>query len=203
MDLLAPYRPHTVVLPETMRRSDVGAAAWWWLHDVGVVRPLWGDVAIASDLEETAARRSRAIADLVPSRGVVGRQSAVWLHTGQFAPRRVDVLVATRSRRAEPHPLRSTAESTWGADDVVQVGSIRATTVQRTGVDICRHLPPGHALRLLEPLLEAGFDPVHARVQLEGLAGHRGILGARNILRRLTDSAGEDLEPDPGAQPPL
>ena len=136
MDVLAPYRVRPVEVPETLRRSDVGAAAWWRLLDDGVVRPLWGDVALAADLAETPERRSVAIAELVPARGVVGRGSAVWLHTGRFPPRRVDVLVATRTRRADPHPLRTTAESTFSDEDVVQVGSVRATTVQRTGLDL-------------------------------------------------------------------
>ncbi|WP_028046301.1 hypothetical protein [Cellulomonas sp. URHE0023] len=196
MDVLAPYRARTVELPETLRRADVGAAAWWRLLDDGVVRSLWGDVAIAADLEETPARRSGAIAELVPARGVVGRRSAVWLHTGQCPPRRIDVLVPTRTRRADPHPLRVTAESTFAADDVIQVGSVRATTVQRTGLDICRHLPLAQALELLEPLLAAGFDPALARTQLEQLGGHRGILGAREVLRHLTDPP----EPAPRAQ---
>lgn len=187
MDVLAPYRSRPLVLPETFRRSDVGAAAWWRLLDDGVIRPLWGEVAIAADLDETPERRSVAIAELVPARGVVGRQTAVWLHTGRFAPRRVDVLVASRARRAEPDPLRTTAEATFEAGDVVQVGAVRATTVQRTGLDICRHLPPGQALRLLEPLLAAGFDPAHGLTQLGRLAGHRGILGARDVLRRVEE----------------
>ncbi|WP_426592075.1 hypothetical protein ACPPVS_09740 [Cellulomonas sp. McL0617] len=185
MDVLAPYRSRPLILPETLRRSDVGAAAWWRYLDDGVLRPLWGDVAIAADLEETPARRSLALAPLVPARGVVGRGSAVWLHTGLFPPRRLDVLVASRSRRADPHPLRLTAEATFGPDDVEPVGLVRATTVQRTGIDVCRQLPLGEALRLLEPLLTVGFDPELALEQLDRLAGHRGILGARDALRRL------------------
>lgn len=189
MDVLAAYRVRPLVLPELVRPADVGAAGWWRMLDDGVIRPLWGDVAIAADLDETAARRAAAIAWLVPARGVVGRQSAVWLHTGEFAPRRVDVLVATRARRADPHPLRATAESTFGAHDLVEVGPVRATTVQRTGVDVCRNLPLGHALRMLQPLLAAGFDPGLAHEQLDRLGGHRGIVRARDVLRRLTGRA--------------
>ena len=187
MDVLAPYRSRTVELPETFRRADVGAAAWWSLLDEGVARPLWGEVAIVTDLAETPARRSVAISELVPARGVVGRQSAVWLHTGRCPPRRIEVLVATRTRRADPHPLRTTAESTFADEDVIDVGSVRATTVQRTGLDLCRHLPLGQALRLLEPLLDVGFDPVLAHARLDRMAGHRGILRARDVLRRVTD----------------
>ena len=190
MDVLAPYRSRPVALPETLRRTDVGAAAWWGLRADGVVRPLWGEVAMAADLTETPQRRAAAIADLVPARAVVGGHSAVWLHTGRFPPRRVDVLVPARGRRADPHPLRVTAEATFGPDDVQQLGAVRATTIQRTGIDLCRHLPPEEALRLLRPLLDAGFDPAAALHRLDRLGGHRGVLRAREILRGLDDLDG-------------
>ena len=190
MDVLAPYRSRPVALPETLRRTDVGAAAWWGLRADGVVRLLWGEVAMAADLTETPQRRAAAIADLVPARGVVGGHSAVWLHTGRFPPRRVDVLVPARGRRADPHPLRVTAEATFGPDDVQQLGAVRATTIQRTGIDLCRHLPPEEALHLLRPLLDTGFDSGAALRQLDRLGGHRGVLRAREVLRRLDDRGG-------------
>ena len=46
MDVLASYRVRPVVLPETLTRSDVGAAAWWSLLNDGVIRPLWGEVVV-------------------------------------------------------------------------------------------------------------------------------------------------------------
>lgn len=199
MDVLAPYRPRPVALPETVRLTDVGTATWWGLLADDVVRPLWGDVALAADLPETPARRAVAIADLVPARAVVGRQSAVWLHTGRFPPRRVDVLVPARARRADPHPLRVTAEATFEPGDVLRFGPVRATTVQRTGIDICRHVPLGPALALLEPLLGVGFDPEAAHRGLDRLAGHRGTLLAREVLRHVQGLARRPPDQDDGA----
>ena len=182
---LEPYRVHPLVLPDTVRREDLGAAAWWALLHDGVVRRLWGDVAIAADLVDTPALRAVGLASLVPARGVVGRQSAVWLHTGQFSPRRVDVLVTAGGRRADPHPLRTTAESGFGPGDIVRLGEVRATTVQRTGVDVCRNLPADEAVPMLEALRSVGFDVGTAIEQLKRLGGHRGVQRARDVLSSL------------------
>ncbi len=170
------------VLPRTVRRDEVGAAAWFGLLRDGVVRLVWGDLAVAADLADGPEVRALAVAGLVPDRGVVGRRTAAWVHTGRFPPTRVDVLVRTGGRRTDPHPARVAAEASLAAQDVVHVGRVRVTTVQRTGADLARTLPRGDAVPLLRALREVGFDPELALDQLAGLRGQRGVRHAREVL---------------------
>ncbi|MGY4642632.1 hypothetical protein [Cellulomonas sp. URHB0016] len=182
---LSVYRPPPVTLPSIVRRDEVGAAAWHALVRDRVVRPLWGDVAIAADLDDTPALRCEAVADLVPRRGVVGRCSAAWVHTGLRPPARVEVLVVSRAHRADPHPRRVAAEAALTDDDVVRIGPLKVTTVQRTGTDVARWVPSAAALAVLADLCAVGFDPRHALRDLEALPGQRGVRTARATLRSL------------------
>ncbi|KQY44099.1 hypothetical protein [Cellulomonas sp. Root137] len=179
------FRPVPPVLPRTLSRADVGAAAWFGLLRDGVVRIVWGEVAIAADLADTPELRAVALAPLVPARGVVGRRAAAWVHTGSFSPVRVDVLVRTGGRRTDPHPERLAAEADLPPHDVVRVGRLRVTTVQRTGTDLARMLPRDEAVPLLTGLREVGFDPERALEQLAELRGQRGVRLARSTLQDL------------------
>jgi hypothetical protein len=69
--------------------------------------------------------------------------------------------------------------------DVVRVGGLRATSVQRTAIDIARMLPPADALPLLRALQGVGLDPERARQDLASLRGYRGIRQADATLRSL------------------
>ncbi|WP_315098188.1 hypothetical protein [uncultured Cellulomonas sp.] len=179
------YRATPPVLPRTVSRDDVGAAAWFGLLRDGVVRLVWGDVAIAADLSDTPELRAVALAPLVPARGVVGRRTAAWVHTGCYPPVRVEVLVRTGTRRTDPHPARVAAEAALPAHEVVRVGALRATSVQRTGADVARILPSDEAMPVLRALRTAGFDPESALEQLARLHGQRGVQRARATLRDL------------------
>ncbi len=182
---LAVYAPPSTVLPSLVRRADVGAATWHALVRDQVVRPLWGDVGVAADLDDTPSLRAAALADLVPRRGVVGRCSAAWVHTGGRPPSRVDVLVAARAHRADPDPRRTSAEATLAAEDVVRIGPLRVTTVQRTGTDVARWVGPAQALPVLADLCCVGFDPRRALHDLDAMPGQRGVRAARATLRAL------------------
>ncbi len=173
------------VLPRTVSRADVGAAAWFGLLRDGVVRTVWGEVAIAADLTDTPEVRAVALAPLVPARGVVGRRAAAWVHTGVFPPVRVDVLVRTGARRTDPHPERLAAEADLPPHDVILVGRVRVTTVQRTGADLARMLPCDEAVPLLRGLREVGFDAERALEELVELRGQRGVRQARCTLQSL------------------
>ena len=172
-----------------MSRDDVGPAAWFALLRDGVVRVIWGDLAIAADLSDTPELRAAALAPLVPARGVLSRRSAVWVHTGCLPPERVEVLVAAGARRADPHPGRVAAEATLAPSDVVRVGALRATSVQRTGVDVARMLPPDEAGPLVRALQGVGFDAAAALESLADLRGQRGIRQARLVLEDLRGQA--------------
>ena len=179
------FRATAPVLPRTVRRDDVGAAAWFGLLRDGVVRVVWGDVAIAADLTDTPELRATALASLVPARGVLGRRTAAWVHTGRYPPVRVEVLVPTGERRTDPHPARVAAEATLTPADVVRVGAHRATSVQRTGIDIARMLPAAEAVPTLHALLEVGFEATRALDDLTAFRGQRGIRQAHATLRDL------------------
>ena len=179
------YRATTPVLPRTVSRDDVGAAAWFGLVHDGVVRVVWGEVAIAADLVDTPELRALAVAALVPARGVLGRRTAAWVHTGLHPPDRVEVLVRAGGRRTDPHPARIAAEAVLSPVDVVRVGGLRVTSVQRTGIDVARMLPRDEALPVLRALQDVGLDPGPAREHLAGLRGYRGIRQADSTLRAL------------------
>jgi hypothetical protein len=181
---LAPYRCRTDALPPTtVRRQDVGAAAWFALLRDGVLRPLWHDVGLRADLAETPALRAAGLAALVPRRAVVGRVSAAWVHLGGPAPARVDLVFAPGHRRTDPHPLRAAAEASLSPGDVVRIGPVRVTTVQRTGLDLARTAPPDQAERLLTALRARGFDPDRALDDLARLGPVRDVRRAREVLR--------------------
>ena len=191
------WRP-AVAVPDELRASEVGWVPWQILIRDGIARHVWGTLAIAADTPETPRVRATSVSPLVPARGVIGRSAAVWVHTGGPRPRRIDVLVAPRARRPDPHPQRVAHESALPAGDVVEVGPVRVTTVERTAVDVARWA--GHdAASLLERLVHgAGLDPARAIGLLGTLPGHRGTRDARTALvalARLAPGAAADLSP--------
>jgi hypothetical protein len=150
-----------------------------------VTRRVRGDLAIPADVTTTPELRAAALASLVPERCVVGRQAALWVHTGSHEPPRVAVLVGPRVRRPDPHPGRTTHECELRPADVIRFGGVRVTTVQRTGLDLARWFPVDEALTLLAPLSTHGFDPGAALIALERLAGYAGVRHARTAIGRL------------------
>ncbi|MBB2921836.1 hypothetical protein [Cellulomonas cellasea] len=191
----APWMPRPAPpLPLELRPSDVGPLTHRTLVRDGVATVVWGDLAVPADVPVGPRLRAAAFRGLVPARAVVGRRSAVWVHTGEHAPRRVDVLVGPRSRRPDPHPCRTTHECALPETDVVDLGGVRVTTVQRTGLDVARWFPTEEASTLLGSLLRAGFDPVRARADLARLHGYAGTLAAADLLVSLAPTT-------PGARP--
>jgi hypothetical protein len=176
-----PGRP----LPSEILPADVGGLTYGALLRDGVTRPVWGELTVPSDVPVGPTLRAAAFRGLVPARAAVGRRSAVWVHTGEHAPRRVDVLVPPRSRRPDPHPSRTTYECALPARDVVDLGGVRVTTVQRTGLDVARWCAPDDALALLGALVRTGFDVERARAELAVLHGYAGTLAAASVLGSL------------------
>ena len=182
---LHPYRPRPVVVPALVRRDQVPPAEWTGMLLDRARVPLWDGVAVDARHEVTPALRLAALADLVPPRGVVGRCAAAWVHAGGPRPATVDVLVPPGARRTDPHPLRRAAEWPLPARDVLDLGTGRVTTVQRTGLDVARYAPADEAVRLLVGLLPHGYDPHAALATLAGLPGGRGTRRARALLEGL------------------
>lgn len=174
-------RPRAV--PDLLRAPELGPIVWQALIRDGILRHVWGEVAIPADLPETPDVRATAAWPLVPPRGVVGRAAAVWVHAGGPRPARIDVLVPARARRPDPHPQRVPHECALPAADVVGVGPLRVTTIERTAVDVARWTPAREAGPLLERLARrAGLDPRSALRTLDSLAGYRGTRHARAAL---------------------
>jgi len=182
--------PPDRVLPELL-----GPVAHRAMIRDGITRLVRADLTIPADLAATSELRLASLAALVPARCVVGRQAALWVHTGTHEPLRVAVLVGPRVRRPDPHPGRTTHETELVDTDVVVLGALRATTVQRTGVDLARWLPADDALRLIEPLVHVGFDATAALRSLAALGGYAGVRAARGTLARIADR--QDSRPGP------
>jgi hypothetical protein len=180
---LAPYRPRSPARPPAVvHRAAIPASAWHGQLRDGALLHVWGDVAVAADTAPDARLRAQAVAALVPPRAVVGRRTALWVHVGRPAPERLEVLVGRGCRHTSPHPLRVSAEAELGPADVERIAAIRVTTVQRTGTDLARWLPPDLALPLVASLLPAGFDVERARHELALLRGQRNVSQARRTL---------------------
>lgn len=182
---LLAYRPPARPASALVRRSDVGALAWaGMLHD-RVLCPLWRDVAVRADEAVDPGLRAEAFTGLVPRRAVVGHAAAAWVHAGGVPPDRVVVVVRPGGRRTDPHPARIPTEGLLGAGDVVALGGVKVTSVQRTGLDVARWLPDDEAARLLAELVPVGFDPGAALATLDELRGARHTHRARHLLATL------------------
>ncbi|WNB87351.1 hypothetical protein [Cellulomonas sp. ATA003] len=167
-------RPGPTALPDHVRMADVGPVGWQVLVRDGVLRPVWGDVAAPAAVPPGPHVRARAVRPLVPPRAVLGRAGAVWVHADGPVPPRFDVLVAPRVRRPAPHPLRVPHECPLPPADVVRLGGVAVTTVERTAVDVARHLPLDEAVTLLVRLA------VHARLDLRAALRAAAELGPRH-----------------------
>ena len=176
-------------LPELLSAAELGPVTWQALIIDKIAWYVWGEVAIPADRAETPGARATATRPLVPPRAVVGRAAAVWVHTGGPRPVRIDVLVAANGRRPDPHPQRVPHECALPAADVVGVGPLRVTSVERTAVDVARWLAAEAAGPLLERLtVRAGLEPARALKLLDALPGHRGNRAARSTLDALAES---------------
>lgn len=180
-------------VPEWFDAREVGPVLWQTLIRDGLAVPVWGHLAVPADRPPTPEVRALAVRALVPPRGVVGRASAVWVHTGGARPTRIDVLVAPQARRPDPHPQRVPHECVLPADDVVGVGPLRVTTVERTAIDVARWSRGPETGVLLARLVRlARLDPARALSRLDALPGHRGVVEARAALRAVERSGLKD-----------
>ena len=172
--------------PAVLRRAAVPAGTWTGLTRDRAYRPVGWGLAVRTDLPTTALLRVEAFAGRVPTRATIGRAAAAWVHVGGQAPPRLDLLVPPGGRRVDPRPDLQSHEALLGRGDVVLLAGQRVTSVQRTGLDIARHLPTAQAADWLQALLAAGFDAGAARRRLDGLGRERGVRQANVLLAGLT-----------------
>lgn len=177
-----PPDPPTVVVCD-----DVGPIGWQVLLRDGALQHVWGDLAVPASRRPGPVDRARALAPHVPPRVVVGRMAAAWVHTGLTPPVILDLLVEPGRRRLAPDPSRRTRECPLPRGDVDELGDVRVTSIQRTGLDLARWGSPTDptVLVALDALLGRGFDPCAALDALTQLAGQRGLRAARDVLARL------------------
>ena len=183
-------RPANAEPPDRLFPELLGPVAHQAMVRDGITLRVRADLTIPADVVATPELRLASLASLVPSRCVVGRQAALWVHTGAHEPVRVAVLVGPRVRRPDPHPGRTTHECELTDEDVVAFGDVRATSVQRTGLDLARWFPADEALELLAPLCDAGFDADSALRTLDSLGGYAGVRDARSTLARIASRQG-------------
>lgn len=176
--------------PDRLFPELLGPVAHQAMIRDGITFRVHADLTIPADVAVTPELRLASLAVLVPSRCVVGRQAALWVHTGAHEPARVAVLVGPRIRRPDPHPGRTTHECELTDADVVAFGDVRATSVQRTGLDLARWFPAHEALELLAPLCDTGFDADSALRTLDSLGGYAGVRDARSTLARIASRQG-------------
>ncbi|QCB93665.1 type IV toxin-antitoxin system AbiEi family antitoxin [Cellulomonas shaoxiangyii] len=196
---LARLRPRPLTLPAVVHRADVGPLAWAGMVADGLLVPLWGSAARTAGTAETAPARAAAVASLVPARGAVGRLTAVWVHTGGTAPRRVDVLVPSGARRPDPHPDRRIAEAALPTTDLAVLGSVRVTAPLRTVLDVARWEEREAARAAVARLVvHCGVDLDAAAAALDRLDGHRGVRRARELVREVAAVDGRRAAVRPG-----
>lgn len=180
-----PPRPLTLTAPALVTPDTWGPVAYRALLAEKAIVPVWGELAVPAGHHVQPADRARALRPVVPPRCVVARTSAAWVHTGGEPPARVAVLVAPRTRRPDPHPVRLVHEAPLPDADLVLLGGVRVTTLERTAADVARWCGQEQAQALLRALLAAGLDVGGALRRLDAAPGRRGVPRARALLGAL------------------
>jgi hypothetical protein len=173
LDWLAPRGPEPVL---EVTADDPGTRAA--LRE-GLLVEIWPGVLRARDLPVAPHDRTRAIGRAVPRDGVACRQTAVWIHTGQFRPEALDVVVPGR-RRSSAHTRVHAEALPPGA--VVLVGAVRVTSRARTAVDVARWAEAEVAHDWLRALSREGLREADLETALEQARGLPGIARARWLL---------------------
>lgn len=145
----------------------------------GLAVEIWPGVLLARDVPPGPAERAAALASSIPPGSAVARQAAVWVHTGSFRPRHVDVVLLpgrARRRRTGVH-VEALAEA-----EVTRLGGVPVTTVARTALDVARWARPEDALRWLPVLRTLLPEEDDLAGVLARAAGRPGIARARRLL---------------------
>lgn len=183
------------MLPELISPADVGGVVpWRALCRDGALVPLWNLVAHRATVPASPGLRARALATVLRGQVVVGGASAAWVHCGGPPPRRVTAVHQARAHRPWPDPAVHLVQASLLADEVVEVGGVRVTSVRRTGLDVAREDLPV-ALAWLARLTAVGFDARAARLALE----RRPRWHERNRIRATLDAFERALADDAAA----
>lgn len=133
--------------------SDVGGfAAWQSLCLDGRLTPVRDHYAVLASTPTTRAHRARTLCALVQTRTVVGRQSALWVHTGQAISTQVHLLYEPTQHRPKPQPGAQTHQTMLTPQDILEIDGVHVTGATRTAVDLAVHIDRTLALSGLKML---------------------------------------------------
>ena len=184
-DLLRP--PPTVQAPFTPAALGASPLAWATLLRDGDIVEIRPGFAVTPGTPVTAGLRALALAHLVPTGAVVGRASAVWVHTGRGDRPRVCVLYAPGGHRPRDPARLEACQATVRPWEIVSVAaggdrSLPVTTLTRTAMDVATWYPDQESAELLTYLMDAGLDVDDALHRLDLVASWRGAETARARL---------------------
>ncbi|MGC5166354.1 hypothetical protein [Luteimicrobium sp. DT211] len=187
------------MLPDLLSPDDVGGVVpWRALCRDGALVPLWNQVACRATIPVGPEVRARAFATVLRGQVAVGGTAAAWVHCGGPAPRRVTAVHKARRHRPWPDPAVRVVQATLLAGEVVDVGGVSVTSVQRTGLDVARDADQALALAWLGRLATVGFDVRAARLSLERRPRWHG----RNQIRATLDAFERQTTPTAAAGRP-
>ena len=157
----------------------------------GLLRRVYADTYVRWDIEPDPVCRALAAAAALPVRlrakMMLGRLTAAWVYGCAPAPRRLELLISSRSRTTALPPFSPAVvhEVRLGPGDGMDVAGITVTTPLRTAADIARHSPEEESLQALlalaaRPVLQCPLAAVRRTVA----AGSRQP-GNAAALRRL------------------
>lgn len=188
-------------LPRTLRPATVGGeVAYSSLRAAGHLVELTPGVAVLAGTAVTRTDRLAALGPRIPPRTVVGRLSAVWVHTGRGAPGELSVLYAPGTHRPPGRPDLRTHQATLAPADVEGLPGLHVTSPLRTAVDVARHVPRDLALAALTHLWGAGLaTPAQMTARLREHRASPCTSEALDIIAEL--AAREGRGPGPAPRP--
>ncbi|BDZ56299.1 hypothetical protein DSM26151_16450 [Agromyces marinus] len=186
-----PQHGHVTRLRSVLDTDDLPLAELCAARIDGEVMRL-GEAWCPVDEPDLPSLRAAAVATNVPATAILERRSAAWVHGALPSPPVVSECCVPHSERVSVRALRQSVhlrEVAIEPDEVVIVGPIRCTTVERTIHDLVRDPISGSdAIAIVAALIE--LDPAaghRARSRIEGAhrMPHKGA-----ALERLDAAAG-------------
>lgn len=103
----------------------------------GLVTRVFGDVYSDAGADSSASVRAGAVAAAAGPGALVGRETAIWVHTGSFESSLLHILVPDGRRRRRFRRDCCVHESRARGADVTELAGLRLTTLHRSVFDVC------------------------------------------------------------------
>lgn len=133
-------------------RDVGGTIAWRSLHLDGHLVHLWGENSLPAEEDPDPTHRALALTQEVVARTVLGRQSAVWVFTGESMSPLVHLIYDPKHHRPPPKSGRATHQAHLLAEDVIELSGVPVTSPVRTAMDCAMFLPRAQAVRAVREL---------------------------------------------------